>query len=379
MNTKQQAFQTVSEYLNSVCFERQTEIRNILACLVSGQHAFMLGLPGIGKSYLIVQLLSCFKDGEMSYFDKLMTAHSDVSEVFGPISISAFKDDKLEYKTEGFLADVEVGFLDEIFKANSQVLNSLLTIMQERKFANGNQNIQAPLISLFGASNELPQDESLGALYDRFICRMHVQPLQSDASFMALMEGGNQDPAPQLLTKEMILEAQQEVRQVDISEVLQPLSELRSKLKAPQFGLQDRVYVSDRRWKGCLQFLKGIAWCQGVDKIDRDYLAYLADSLWSNPDDRADVVNVLAEFVSPVVKRTQSLYNESKALMARALETKDAGELGEIYVQLRERANELQAKLDSNPEKQQHLKPILQEFKTDFRAVTRRYSKMVVR
>ncbi len=375
----QAKFAKVQDRLNTIVLERDTEIRNMLACTVSGQHAFMLGLPGIGKSYLITEYLKCFDT--VKYFDKLMTAHTDVSEVFGPVSIKALRDDdKLEYNTEGFLADVHVAFLDEIWKSNSQVLNALLTIMQERKFANGNQNIQAPLISLFGASNELPQDESLGALYDRFICRMHVQPLKADSSFAAMLTASkvdDLDDGDKLSIKDLE-DAGKQAANVDITDIIEPLTLLRTMLKVPEFGLHDKVYVSDRRWKACVKFLQAIAWMQGVDKLDKDHVRYLTDCLWDNPDDREAIAQLLthSEFVSATVDRFQTLYNESVALIAIANKMDDKKELGKLFVQLKERKDELESKIKNNPDKAHHLKDIMAEFKAGFRQISRRYRSM---
>jgi MoxR-like ATPase len=83
-------------------------------------------------------------------------------------------------KTDGYLPTAEVAFVDEIFKANSAILNALLTLLNERLFDNGNQRLPVPLLCLVGASNELPESEELDALYDRFLIRRTVAQVSAE-------------------------------------------------------------------------------------------------------------------------------------------------------------------------------------------------------
>lgn len=96
-------------------------------------------------------------------------------ELFGPLSMRALEEDKYVRQTRGYLPEAQVAFIDEIFKANSAILNTLLTVLNERLFDNGSQRVKVPLISMVGASNELPESEELDALYDRFLVRKQVQ------------------------------------------------------------------------------------------------------------------------------------------------------------------------------------------------------------
>lgn len=87
---------------------------------------------------------------------------------------AGLENDEYVRQTDGYLPTAEVAFVDEIFKANSAILNALLTLLNERLFDNGNQRFEVPLLCLVGASNELPESEELDALYDRFLIRKHV-------------------------------------------------------------------------------------------------------------------------------------------------------------------------------------------------------------
>ena len=136
----------------------------------------LLGPPGTAKSEL-GRRLSRICQG--TYFERLLTRFSVPEELFGPLSMTALEQDKYVRQTKGYLPEASVAFIDEIFKANSAILNSLLTILNERLFDNGATRTAVPLICLVGASNELPESEELDALYDRFLLRYPVSQVSS--------------------------------------------------------------------------------------------------------------------------------------------------------------------------------------------------------
>ena len=160
---------------------REDTIKTALLAMLAGENVLLIGPPGTGKSMVsrrISQSLAPQQDTS-PYFEYLLTKFSTPEELFGPLSISALKQDKFERKTAGYLPDVQVAFLDEIFKASSSILNSLLTILNERKFHNGIESQEIPLQALIAASNELPKGQTeLAALYDRFLLRRYVDYLE---------------------------------------------------------------------------------------------------------------------------------------------------------------------------------------------------------
>jgi len=156
---------------------REEESKVVLLALLTKEHAILIGEPGTAKSALIrraAQLLN------MKCFTYLLTKYTEPAELFGPLDINALKEGKYVRITAHKLPEAEIVFLDEIFKANSAILNTLLTIMNERLFYDGYTEIKVMLWSLFGASNEVPQDPELEALYDRFLLRHYVRPLSED-------------------------------------------------------------------------------------------------------------------------------------------------------------------------------------------------------
>jgi MoxR-like ATPase len=156
---------------------REEEARVIVLALVTGEHAVLIGEPVTAKSALIrraAQLLNA------RFFMYLLTKFTEPSELFGPLDLTALKEGRYVRITRGKLLEAEIAFLDEIFKANSAILNSILTILNERIFYDGYTEIRVPLWSLFGASNEVPDDPELDALYDRMLLRQYVKPVLED-------------------------------------------------------------------------------------------------------------------------------------------------------------------------------------------------------
>ncbi len=156
---------------------REEEAKVILLALLTKEHAVLIGEPGTAKSALIRRAAQILN---MKCFMYLLTKYTEPAELFGPLDINALKDGKYVRITSHKLPEAEIAFLDEIFKANSAILNTLLTIMNERLFYDGYTEIRVALWSLFGASNEVPQEPELEALYDRFLLRHYVKPLPDD-------------------------------------------------------------------------------------------------------------------------------------------------------------------------------------------------------
>jgi MoxR-like ATPase len=140
--------------------------------VLAGEHVLLLGPPGTAKSALVRAIAQAFGG---TYFERLLTKFSTPEELFGPISLKALEQDRYQRVTAGKLPEAEFAFVDEVFKANSAILNSLLTAMNERLFHNDGAPTQMPLVALFGASNELPEGKELEALFDRFLLRFDVQ------------------------------------------------------------------------------------------------------------------------------------------------------------------------------------------------------------
>lgn len=171
-------FRQAVAQVSSNLIERDEESRLVVLGLVAGEHVFFLGPPGTAKSALGRRLATICGGG---FFQRLLTRFTTPEELFGPLSLRALERDEYVRQTNGYLPTATIAFLDEIFKANSAILNTLLTILNERTFDNGaGHREDCPIRCVIAASNELPESDELDALFDRFLLRKEIQPVSDD-------------------------------------------------------------------------------------------------------------------------------------------------------------------------------------------------------
>src|SRR3954452_13625473 len=176
----------VIDPLKSRFIGRDEVIDLIALAVVAGEHLFLHGPPGTAKSALIHEFSTAVRG---HFFEYLLTRFSEPNEVFGPIDLARLREGTVATVTTGMLPEAEFVFLDELFHANSAILNNLLTVLNERTYRRGAEVHRLPLISLFAASNQLPEDEALRALFDRFLLRCHIDNLKREAMPRLLAAG----------------------------------------------------------------------------------------------------------------------------------------------------------------------------------------------
>ncbi|OGQ25411.1 MAG: ATPase [Deltaproteobacteria bacterium RBG_16_71_12] len=169
-------FDAIRRELEQRFLAKEEIIRLMLISAIAGEHMVLIGPPGTAKSALIRAFARLI---DARYFEYLLTRFSEPNELFGPVDIQSFRAGSYRRVLTNMLPEAEIVFLDEAFKANSAILNSLLTLLNERRFNNGAQLVKVPLITLFAASNEVPSSDNLDAIFDRFLLRVHSDNLDS--------------------------------------------------------------------------------------------------------------------------------------------------------------------------------------------------------
>ena len=271
--------------------ERRNVIDGALAAVLTGEHVLLLGPPGTAKSALARAIAQAFGG---TYFERLLTKFSTPEELFGAISLKALEQDRFARVVTGKLPEAEFGFIDEIFKANSAILNSLLAIINERIFHNDGQPMSCPLVTMFGASNELPDGKDLEALFDRFLLRFDVGYLLRPANLRIIL-AAPEPTAAQAMKMSDLRRAQADVAKIAITdETIDALIEIRDACKG------EGIIASDRRWKKALKIVQAVAWMSGEKKTSPEDLAILIDSLWREPKDRPKVARLVGKLADPV-------------------------------------------------------------------------------
>ncbi|HND12811.1 MAG TPA: AAA family ATPase [Pseudomonadota bacterium] len=336
-------------------------IRLLLLSVVAGEHMLIVGPPGTAKSALVRTLAQSL---DARYFEYLLTRFSEPNDLLGPVDIQAFREGSFRRRTEQMLPEAEIAFLDEIFKASSAILNSLLGLLNERRVQIGAERVDVPLLALFAASNEVPSDDSLAALLDRFLLRVRSQNLEGFHFQQLLRIGlehekrllGGRSTAPSgpsgppLLSAKDILQLRRE-----LAGRLQFSDEFLSEYKALTAQIRSEgIFLSDRRLIKMLKLCAASALCDGRTEADVSDL-FVLKHIW-NTVEQADL---LAGLVDPVLRRHRQHKagprdEQGRRAMLDELQTlrlglQRAGELSDVQLFAKLRSlGELRAALQSD-------------------------------
>ena len=327
-------FKLLLQEMNRGIYEKNTEISLSLLAALAGESVILLGPPGVAKSMVARQLKTAFRDAQS--FEYLMSRFSTPDEIFGPVSIQKLKtSDTYERAVEGYLPTADVIFLDEIWKAGPAIQNTLLTVINEKIFRNGNREMHLPLKLLVAASNELPaKGEGLEALWDRFVIRIESRPIKLEKNFRAMLLeshadfsrstrvlghadfADNADFSNLKITAEEYAEWAEKICKVGVKEeVLDAISAIRKSLRAvnvDEAAERRNIYVSDRRWKNIVRLLRTSAFMQDREEVDICDLLPIYHCLWQEPEERDAIRSI-------VIRALFSPFSEKLVEMKNAL------------------------------------------------------------
>lgn len=306
--------------MNRGIYEKETEISLSLLAALAGESIILLGPPGVAKSMVARQLKTAFRDAQS--FEYLMSRFSTPDEIFGPVSIQKLKtSDTYERAMEGYLPTADVVFLDEIWKAGPAIQNTLLTVINEKIFRNGNREMHLPLKLLVAASNELPaKGEGLEALWDRFVIRIESRPIKLEKNFRAMLLESHADFADNAdfsdlkITAEEYAEWAEKICKIGVKEeVLDAIFAIRKSLRAvnvDEAAERRNIYVSDRRWKNIVRLLRTSAFMQDREEVDICDLLPIYHCLWQEPEERDAIRNiVIRALFSPFADKLVEMKN----------------------------------------------------------------------
>ena len=345
-------FKLLLREMNRGIYEKETEISLSLLAALAGESIILLGPPGVAKSMVARQLKNAFRDAHS--FEYLMSRFSTPDEIFGPVSIQKLKtSDTYERAVDGYLPTADVVVLDEIWKAGPAIQNTLLTVINEKIFRNGNREMHLPLKLLVAASNELPaKGEGLEALWDRFVIRIESRPIKMEKNFRAMLlevksclevkseerrvkkqsstaEGkvNSTDLFEDTISDEQIgadvsispaeyAEWSQAIDKIVVKEeVLDAISRIRKALRAvnvDEAAERRNIYVSDRRWKNIVRLLRTSAFMQDREEVDICDLLPIYHCLWQEPEERDAIRSIVirslfAPFADKLVEMKKAL------------------------------------------------------------------------
>jgi MoxR-like ATPase len=294
--------------LNDGVIEKEEVIALSLLSSVAGESIFLLGAPGVAKSLVARRLKYAYKDG--SSFEYLMNRFSTPDEIFGPVSISQLKDhDKYERIVKNYLPTATVVFLDEIWKAGPSIQNALLTVLNEKIYRNGEQEIQVPMKALISASNELPsKGEGLEALWDRFLVRLIVDGVKDKQSFNDMISktlNSYNDTVGEALkiTDDEYKKWNKQIDEIEIPEnVFNVIHVVRSFIdqhNQREENKQNPIYISDRRWRKIVRLIRTSAFLNDRKVADLMDCFLIKDCLWNETEQ----IQTTSQFVRDAIQK----------------------------------------------------------------------------
>lgn len=293
--------------------ERADAVEVLLLAVLARQHVVLLGPPGTAKTALIRTFARAV---DLRVFSWQLTRFSTPEELFGPVDVAALERGQYRRVTAGKLPEAELVYLDEIFKANSAILNALLSAMQERIFYNDGQPAPISLISLIGASNEVPEEDGLEALWDRFLLRVRVGYIAERGAFRQMLATRiPKESISPIISRSDLDAAQAAVERVVIPDaILDRIVTLRDEANARG------IIASDRRYVEALSLLRAAAFLDGRDEVIEDDLLVFRHVLWQDPAQIQEVTQLVFSVTNPVMGAVQEILDDALSAYRQALD-----------------------------------------------------------
>ena len=332
-------FAVTRDELCSSLIERESEIDVVLTALLCHEHVLLVGPPGTAKSMLSDGIVT-WLDGKR--FSIQIGKFSTPEELFGPLSLQGLKNDEYRRVVKDKLPEAHVAFIDEIFKASSAILNTMLQVLNERTYLNDGVLLQCPLKLCVAASNEWPGDQEggkeLGALFDRFLFRKTVKPIASAKSIDKLLWSA--DLVPKLSTR--ITPAELDLASAEAAQLPWTESAKEALLTIRRESRNEGILTGDRRLRKAVKACQAFAWLEGAVAVEPDHLEVLSHCLWEDPQEQPEkLAEVVGKVANPAAMKVNSLLMEVEQLTSK-LDMKDIAavgvsvkKLGEIHAELK--------------------------------------------
>lgn len=323
----------IRKALNERLMSRAQVIDGMLTALIAKENLFLIGPPGTGKNALTETLCAALTGG--NYFTYLMGKFTTPEELYGPVSLKSLQSDTHERIVTGRIPEAHIAFLDEIFKGSSAILNTLLPVINERKFHNGTKTLKIPLQVAFGASNEIPEGEELAAIYDRFALKYVTSRLTDDNEARKLFKRRNFGPMPTISFEELA-EIQEKARAMDIPDpVIDALVAIRRDVD------HEGLYVSDRKWAQMQNVVPAYALLNGHAAPEMEDLDILEHMLWTTPDNKRTVAKIVAKHNNPIGEKLSKI-TDAIAEVSSGVDSLSTAQAAEVVSKLKKFKADLQ-------------------------------------
>ncbi len=321
--------------MNTAVLEREDVIHHSILSFLAKQHVFLLGKPGVGKSYMAKKFAEGFdyagKDGSKPYFQVQLSGGSEKSDVFGQVSLSQLKQDLLWYQSDDYLPNARIFLIDEITRSNKLVLDAILEPINERTYKNGGKTLKAAIEFGYATSNFKFNSEHFSALADRFVSWFEIPSLSPEGRSLLRRKKVNKLPITIKFTEAEVEQMRTEVFSVTLSDKADKLiGEIRDTL-ASEHGIE----ISDRKEEFLSDIVRAEAWFNSrAEAIEEDVIASIP-CFWVDPEHKPIVTKVIRKMCNPQLEVIEEIKLNALTLLSNSKEQPTTYPLEDVSDQLK--------------------------------------------